>query len=68
MPTPVKRYLPRGLFHDHAYLSVDDGVQAIDFYKKAFNATELVCMPMPDGKIGHAELGSTFFSVPKAPV
>jgi PhnB protein len=29
---------------------------AIDFYKKAFGATELMRMPMAGGKIGHAEI------------
>jgi PhnB protein len=29
---------------------------AIDFYKKAFGAVELMRMPTPDGRIGHAEL------------
>ena len=29
---------------------------AIAFYKKAFGAEEVLRMPMPDGKVGHAEL------------
>ena len=29
---------------------------AIEFYKKAFGATELFRFPTPDGKIGHAEI------------
>jgi PhnB protein len=33
-----------------------NAVAAIDFYKKAFGATEVVRMPGPDGKILHAEL------------
>ena len=34
-----------------------NGVQAIDFYKKACGAKELVCMMTPDGKaVAHAEL------------
>jgi PhnB protein len=35
---------------------VNDGARAIDFYKKAFGATELMRMPGPNGKIGHAEI------------
>jgi PhnB protein len=38
------------------YLSVRGGVQALDWYKKAFGAKERMRMPGPDGKIGHAEL------------
>lgn len=38
-------------------LAVDDASEAIDFYKRAFGATERMRMPTPDGKIGHAELG-----------
>ncbi|WP_313705163.1 VOC family protein [Massilia sp.] len=30
--------------------------EAIEFYKKAFGAEEVMAMPMPDGKIGHAML------------
>ena len=35
------------------YLIVDDAAAAIEFYKKAFGATEHMRMPMGD-KIGHA--------------
>jgi PhnB protein len=38
------------------YLVVDGAAKAIDFYKKAFGATELMRMPAPEDKIGHAEL------------
>jgi len=38
------------------YLCVDDGARAIEFYKKAFGAREVMRMPMPNGKLGHAEL------------
>ena len=30
--------------------------EAIEFYKQAFNAEELFRFPMPDGKLGHAEI------------
>ena len=33
-----------------------DSVKAIEFYKKAFGAQELMRMPGPDGKIMHAEI------------
>jgi PhnB protein len=35
---------------------VNEGQRAIDFYKKAFGAQELIRMEVPGGKIGHAEL------------
>ena len=38
------------------YISVKDSAAAIEFYKKAFGATELTRIPMPDGRIGHAEI------------
>ena len=38
------------------YLVVDGAAKAIDFYKKAFGATELMRMPAPGDKIGHAEI------------
>ncbi|WP_019970574.1 VOC family protein [Mycobacterium sp. 141] len=43
-------------------LVVDDAAAAIDFYVKAFGATELGRVPGPDGKLVHAALtvnGST---------
>ena len=38
------------------YLSVKNAASVIEFYKKAFGAREVMRMPQPDGKIGHAEL------------
>ncbi|HEY6802764.1 MAG TPA: VOC family protein [Pyrinomonadaceae bacterium] len=45
------------------YITVDDAAAAIEFYKNAFGATELMRLAEPGGKIGHAELriGSTVF-------
>ena len=37
-------------------LSYRDAAAAIDFYKRAFGATELMRLAEPSGKIGHAEL------------
>jgi PhnB protein len=39
-----------------AYLIVDGAAKAIDFYKKAFDAIELMRFPGPNGRIGHAEI------------
>ena len=48
--------IPDGYHSITPYLVVDNGVQAIEFYKKAFNATEIMRMPAPGGRIGHAEI------------
>lgn len=38
------------------HLSVQNGSQAIEFYKKAFGAEEVYRLDRPDGKLMHAEL------------
>jgi PhnB protein len=38
------------------YLIVRDAARMLDFYKKAFGATEVVRLPAPGGKVGHAEI------------
>ena len=38
------------------YLTYRDTAAAIEFYKRAFGATELMRLAEPSGKIGHAEL------------
>ena len=49
--------IPDGYHSITPYLTVKNGSQAIEFYKKAFGAKELVRMMTPDGKaIAHAEL------------
>src|SRR6266704_1104059 len=54
--TSRARPIPEG--HDRAtpYLCVRDAAGAIEFYRKAFGATELMRLTQPDGKIGHAEI------------
>jgi PhnB protein len=47
---------PEGYSSLTSYLIVQGAAAAIDFYKKVFGATESLRMPMPDGRIGHAEL------------
>jgi uncharacterized glyoxalase superfamily protein PhnB len=39
-----------------AYVRVKDAARAIDFYKRAFGATEKFRLAEPSGRIGHAEL------------
>ena len=55
MAAQVKK-IPDGYHSATPYLVVGDAARAIDFYKQAFGATELVRMDGPGGKIGHAEL------------
>ncbi len=47
--------IPEGYHSVTPYIIVDDAAGAIDFYKEAFGATEVLRMPMGD-KIGHAEI------------
>jgi PhnB protein len=47
---------PDGYHAITPYLICHDATKAIEFYKAAFGATELMRMPAPGGKIGHAEL------------
>ena len=48
--------IPDGYHTATPYLIVGGAGNAIEFYKKAFGATELFRFPTPDGKIGHAEI------------
>ena len=52
---PVKP-IPDGYHTATPYLIVKGAAEAIEFYKKAFGAKELLRMAGPDGKIGHAEI------------
>jgi len=48
--------IPDGYHTATPYLIVKDATRAIEFYKKAFGATELMRLADPSGKIGHAEI------------
>ena len=48
--------IPEGYHTATPYLIIKGAADAIEFYKKAFGATELFRFPAPDGKIGHAEI------------
>jgi PhnB protein len=52
---PVKP-IPEGYHTVTSYLIIEGAADAIEFYQKAFGATELFRFPTPDGKIGHAEI------------
>ncbi len=38
-------------------LTIQGAVQAIEFYKQAFDATEIMRLSYPDGRIAYAEIG-----------
>jgi PhnB protein len=48
--------IPDGYSTATPYLIVKDAARAIEFYKQAFAATELMRFADPSGKIGHAEI------------
>jgi PhnB protein len=48
--------VPEGYHSLTPYLSANDAARAIEFYKEAFGAQEVMRMDSPDGKVGHAEL------------
>ena len=52
---PVKP-IPEGYHSITPYLIIRGAAEAIEFYKKAFGATELFRFPAPGGRIGHAEI------------
>jgi PhnB protein len=49
------RPVPDGYHTVTAYLTVNDGARALEFYTRAFGAREIARMPGPGGKIMHAE-------------
>ena len=48
--------IPAGYHSVTPYLACGDAAGAIGFYKKAFGAKEILRVPGPGGKIGHAEV------------
>jgi PhnB protein len=51
------KWIPEGHHTVTPYLVVRDAGKAIEFYKRAFGAEEVMRMPGPDGKsVGHAEV------------
>jgi PhnB protein len=48
--------VPDGYHTATPYLIVHDGARALEFYKQAFGATELMRFDGPGGKVGHAEI------------
>ena len=48
--------IPDGYHSITPYITVKNAVEAIEFYKKAFGAIELLRMPDASGRISHAEI------------
>jgi PhnB protein len=53
--SPVQA-IPAGHHTVTPYLAIKNGAKALEFYKKAFGATESFKLTMPDGRLGHAEI------------
>jgi PhnB protein len=56
-------FIPKGYHAVTPYLCVKDAARAIDFYKRAFGAKEIMRMPGPNGTIGHAEIQINDFRI-----
>jgi PhnB protein len=48
--------IPDGYHSVTPYLRIRGASEAIEFYRRALGAVELMRMAMPDGRVGHAEL------------
>lgn len=49
-------FVPEGYHSVTPYLVIDGAARAMDFYRDVFGAVEIMRMPGPGGKIGHAEM------------
>jgi PhnB protein len=49
-------HVPAGYHSVNPYLIVDDAARAMEFYRKAFDAAEVMRMAGPNGKLMHAEV------------
>lgn len=67
MSTPARQIepVPEGFRTLTPYLCFANAAAAIEFYRNAFGATELMRLAEPSGKIGHAELqiGNSVFMI-----
>ena len=55
-PLPRQPRIPRGFHTVTPSLAVDGGVAALEFYKNAFGAKELMRQTTPDGKLIHGRI------------
>ena len=64
------KHIPEGMHSVTPHLVCAGAAKAIDFYARAFGATELGRLPAPDGKLMHAAIriaGSTVMLVDEMP-
>ena len=54
--TAKVKAIPTGYHAITPYLIFDGAARAIEFYQRAFNAKELLRIPAPNERIGHAEI------------
>ena len=52
----MTNHIPPGYQAVTPYLTLENGIEAIEFYKRAFDAKERMRLMAPDGKLGHAEI------------
>ncbi len=70
MTSPTVKPIPDGMHTVTPHLICAGASEAIEFYKKAFGATENGRFPMPNGKLMHASIrigDSTLFLVDEMP-
>jgi PhnB protein len=48
--------VPEGYHTVTPYIIVNDGARALEFYARAFGAREVLRMPGPNNRVGHAEI------------
>lgn len=53
---PTVKPIPEGYHSITPYLIVRGARAALEFYKQAFGATQVLCLDMPDGSVAHAEM------------
>lgn len=56
MATSKIKPIPDGYHTATPYLVITNAAEAIEFYKKAFDASEIMRLASPDGKVMHAEI------------
>ena len=52
----MSKRVPDGFHTLTPHLVITGAAEAVDWYKKAFGATEIMRKPMPDGRLMHAEI------------
>ncbi len=55
-PAKKAKPIPDGYHSATPYLIIDGAGRAIEFYKRAFGAKELMRIPAPGDRVGHAEI------------